>query len=167
MCQARWISLGIIVTLFACMAQRLVSSGRPTNYASAASCRHKMACSWKHRSYLPTSRAILWTSHEKGLLQMRSSKLFWNQQILQRATIPGQYLWGVFSFLAINNSFLRALPSTVGWSFFLAGSSLPNVDGPASVAIWANGQVGNDCDDLPTSSSCSGGQGKHFIVSYI
>ena len=32
--------LGIIVTHFACMMQRLASSMRPTIYASAASCKH-------------------------------------------------------------------------------------------------------------------------------
>ena len=61
----------------------------------------------------------------------------------------------LFSFPAVKNSFLRVFPPTVGWSFFLAGSSPPNIDGPASTAIWANCWVGNDCGDLPTSSSCS------------
>ena len=36
---ANWISLGIIVTLLAWMAQRLVSSNRPTMYASLSSCK--------------------------------------------------------------------------------------------------------------------------------
>ena len=59
-------SLGIIVTHFTCMAQRLASSMRPTKYASAASCRHIMVLPLKCKSYLPTSLAISWTSHEKG-----------------------------------------------------------------------------------------------------
>ena len=59
-------SLGIIVTLLACMAQRLASSMRLTTYASAASCRHMMALPWKHKSYLPTLRAISSTSPGEG-----------------------------------------------------------------------------------------------------
>ena len=85
---------------------------------------------------------------------MRSSVLFWNWQISQRATIPSQY-FQAFSFPAIKNSFLGPLPPTVGWNIFLAGSSPPNIDGLASAAIWANCQVGNNCGDLPTSSSHS------------
>lgn len=40
---ASCISLGIMVTLFPCMAQRLVSSNTPTRYASAASYRARTA----------------------------------------------------------------------------------------------------------------------------
>ena len=146
-------SLGIIVTLLACMVQRLGSSMRPTTYASAASCRHIMVLPWKHKSYLPTSRAISWTSHEKGSFLIRSSVLFWNCQISQRATVPGQYFLGFLTLPAWRNSFQGALPPTVGWSFLLTGSS-PKADGPASAAIWANCWVGDDDGDLPTSSSC-------------
>ena len=134
--QASWISLGIIVTLLAWMAQRLMSSMRPTKYASTASYRHKMACPWKHRSYLSTSRAFLQTNHEKGNFWIRSSMLLWNQQMSRRATIPSWYFQAFFTFLAFKNSFLGALPPTVGWSFFLAVSSPLNVDGPASV--WSH-----------------------------
>ena len=147
--QANWMSLGIIVTLFACMAQRFVSSISLTKYASAASCRHNMACTWKHRSYLSTSTAISWTSHEKGLFQMRSSMLLWKRQILWRATVPSQYLWGFFSGAAHKNSFQRALSPTVGWSFLWAGFSLPDIDGPASTAIWANCWVVDDSGTSP------------------
>ena len=126
---------------------------RPTTYASTASCRHMMALPWKHKSYLPTSRAISWTNHEKGSFLMRSSVLFWNCQISQRATVPGQYFLVFLTFPAWRNSFWGALPPTVGWSFLLTGSSLPKADGPASAAIWANCWVGNDNGDLPTSSS--------------
>ena len=146
-------SLGIIVTHFTCMAQRLASSMRPTTYASAASCRHIMVLPWKHRSYLPTSRAIPQTSHEKGSFLIRSSVLFWNCQISQRVTVPGWYFLVFLTFLALRNSFWGALPPTVGQSFLLTGSS-PKADGLASTAIWANCQVGNDDGDLPTSSSC-------------
>ena len=153
--QASWISLGIIVTLLACMAQRFASSMSPTRYASAASCRHKMACPWKHRSYFPTSKAISQTNHEKGSFWMRSSVLFWNWQILQRVMTPGLYFWFFFIFPAVKNSFLGALPPTVGQSFFLAASSLLNRKDPALAAIWVNCQDGDDCGDLPASSSHS------------
>ena len=145
-------SLGIIVTHFACMAQRLVPSMRPTKYASAASCRHIMALPWKCRLYLPISRAISWTSCEKGSFLIRSSVLFWNCQISQRATVPGRYFLVFLTLPTWRNSFQGALPPTVGWSFLWTGSS-PKADGPASASIWANCQVGDDDGDLPTSSS--------------
>ena len=126
---------------------------RLTKNASAASCRHIMVLPWKCRSVLPTSWAISWTSHEKGSFLIRSSVLFWNHQISQRATVPGQYFLVFFTFPALRNSFWGALPPMVGWSFLLAGSS-PKTDGLASAAIWANCWVGNDNGDLPTSSSC-------------
>ena len=135
------------------MVQRLASSMRLTIYASAASCRYIMVLPWKHRSYLPTFRAISWINCEKGSFLMRSSVLFWNCQISQRATVPGKYFLVFFTFLAWRNSFQGALPPTVGWSFLLTGSSLPKADGLASTAIWANCQVGDDDRDLPTSSS--------------
>ena len=145
-------SFGKIVTLLACMVLRLVSSMRPTKYASAASCRHIMALPWKCKSYLPTSRAISQTSHEKGSFLIRSSVLFWNCRISQRATVPGQYFLVFLTLPAWRNSFQGTLPPTVGQSFLLTGSS-PEADGPASAAIWANCWVGNDDGDLPTSSS--------------
>ena len=86
---------------------------------------------------------------------MRRSVLFWNWLISWKVTVPGQYLWLFFTFLALRNSFWGALPPTVGWSFLLASSSLPNVDGPASAASWANCQVGNDSSNLPTYSNIS------------
>ena len=92
------------------------------------------------------------TSCEKGSFLIRSSVLFWNCQISQRATMPGQYILVFFTLPAWRNSFWGALPPTVGQSFLLTGSS-PEADGPASAAIWANYQVGDDDGDLPTSSS--------------
>ena len=126
---------------------------RPTTYASAASCRHIMALPWKCKSYLPTSRAISWTSCEKGSFLMKSSVLFGNCQISQRATVPGQYFLVFLTFPAWRNSFQGALPPMVGQSFLLTGSSLPKADGLASAAIWANCQVGDNDGDLPTFSS--------------
>ena len=131
--------------------QRLASSRSPTKYASAASCRVNMAHAWKCRSYVPTSRAILWTSCEMGIFQIRSSVLIWKQQILQRATVPSQYFMGLFTFPAFRNSFLGALPPTVGQNFLLAGSSPPEMDGLTSTAIWSHCQVGDDSGDLPAS----------------
>ena len=145
-------SLGIIVTHFACMVQRLASSMRPTKYASAASCRHIMVLPWKCRLYLPTSWAISWTSHEKGSFLIRSLVLFWNHWISQRATVPGWYFLVFLTLPDWSNSFWGALPPTVGQSFLWTGSS-PKADGLASAAIWANCQDGNDDGDLPTSSS--------------
>ena len=125
---------------------------RLTKNASAASCKHIMALPWKCISVLPTSWAITWTSHEKGSFRIKSSVLFWNHQISRRATVPGQYFLVFFTFPALRNSFWGALPPMVGQSFLLAGS-FPKTDGPASAAIWANCQVGNDDGNLPTSSS--------------
>ena len=127
MWQANWMSLGMIVTLFACMVQRLASSKRPTIYASAASCGHMMVLPWKHKSYLSTSRAILWTSHEKGSFVMRSSVLFLNCQISWRPTVPGQYSLVFLTFPAWRNSFQGALPPMVGWSFLLTWSRWPSL----------------------------------------
>ena len=109
--RANWTSLGIIVTLLACMVHRLASSKRDTKYASAASCRHMMVLPWKRMSVLPTSWAISWTSCEKGSFRIRSSVLFWYHQISWRATVPGQYLLGFLTFPAFRNSFRGALAS--------------------------------------------------------
>ena len=130
------------------MAYRLASSMRLTIYAFAASCRHMIVLPWKHRSYLPTSRAISCTNCKKGSFWIRSSVLFWNCQISQRETVPGWCFLVFFSFPAWRNSFQGALPPIVGQSFLLTVSSLPNVDGPASSAIWANCWVDNDKGDL-------------------
>ena len=166
MWQANWISLGIIVTLLACMVQRLASSMRPTTYASAASCRHMMALPWKHKSYLPTSRAISWTNCKKGSFLIRSSVLYWNCQISQRATVLRQYFLVFLTLPAWRNSVQGALPPMVGQSFLLTASSWPNVDGPASAAIWVNCWVGNNDGDLPTSSSLLASS-THFSASSI
>ena len=159
-------SLGIIVTLFACMAHRLASSKRDTKNASAASCRHMMVLPWKCMSILPTSWAISRTSHEKGSFRIRSSVLFWYRRISWRATVPGQYLLVFLTFPSFRNSFHGALPPTVGQSFLQGGSS-PETDGPASTATWANCQVGDDDGDLPTPSSLLASSTHPFISSSI
>ena len=96
---------------------------------------------------------------------MRSSMLFWNQQISQRATVPSWYFWVFLTLPAFKNSFQGALPPMVGQSFFLASSSPPNVDGLASAAILANCWVGNDCGNLPISSSHSASTVCFIILS--
>ncbi|KAF8733140.1 hypothetical protein HU200_015513 [Digitaria exilis] len=74
--RASWMSLGMMVTRLAWMAQRLVSSKSPTRYASAASCR---------------------TRRWNGSLRMSSSVLFWYLRISRSATVPGRKRWGFFT----------------------------------------------------------------------
>ena len=50
--RASWMSLGMIVTRLAWIAHKLVSSNRPTRYASDASCSAITADDWKRRSVL-------------------------------------------------------------------------------------------------------------------
>merc|ERR1711930_39937 len=86
-------SLGMMVTLLAWMAQRLVSSNSPTRQASLASCRAITAELWKRRSVLK-SWAISLTRRWNGSLRISSSVDFWYLLISRRATVPGRYLWG-------------------------------------------------------------------------
>merc|ERR1740117_1467918 len=91
--RASCMSLGMMVTRLAWIAQRLVSSKRPTMQASEASWRARTAELWKRRSCLKAeamSRTSLW----KGSLRMRSSVDFWNLRISRRETVPGLNLWG-------------------------------------------------------------------------
>jgi hypothetical protein len=86
-------SLGMMVTRLAWIAQRLVSSNSEVRYASDASCRAMMACDWKRRSVLKswaTSRTRRW----KGSLRIRSSVDFWYLRISRSATVPGLKRWG-------------------------------------------------------------------------
>ncbi|RCV33728.1 hypothetical protein SETIT_7G105500v2 [Setaria italica] len=86
--RASWMSLGMMVTLLAWMAQRLVSSKSPTSAATADD--------WKRRSVLK-SCAISRTSRWKGSLRMSSSVLFWYLRISRSATVPGRKRWGFFT----------------------------------------------------------------------
>ena len=140
-----------MVTCFTWMAHRLASSKSPTKYASAASCRVKMVCTWKSISYHPTSMVISRNRCEKGNIWIRRSVLFWNWQILWRATIPGSYLGDFFTLPAFRNSFQGAMPPVVGLSFLLTTSSPPDIDGLASAATRDNCRVGDDSGNLPTS----------------
>ena len=70
--RASWMSLGMIVTRLAWMAHKLVSSNKPTKYASDASWRARTAEPWKRRSVLK-SCAISRTRRWNGSLRMSSS----------------------------------------------------------------------------------------------
>merc|ERR1711907_614739 len=85
-----------MVTLLAWMAHKLVSSKRPTMYASAASWRARTAEDWNLRSVLK-SEAISLTSLWNGSFLMRSSVDFWNLLISLRATVPGLNLWALLT----------------------------------------------------------------------
>ena len=87
--RASWRSLGMMVIRFAWSAQRLVSSKRPTRYASEASCSAPTAVDWKRISGL-IPLAISLTRREKGSFRMSNSVDFWKRRISLRATVPGR-----------------------------------------------------------------------------
>merc|ERR1712153_183769 len=100
------------------MAQRLVSSKRPTMEASEASWRARTAEDWNLRSFLKFP-AISLTSLWKGSLRMRSSVDFWNFLISLRATVPGLNLWALLTpplgdgpLVLVESCFLGALVPT-------------------------------------------------------
>ena len=97
----------MMVTRLACIAQRFVSSKRPTRYASAASCTARTADAWKRRSPLK-SCAISRTRRWNGSLRMRSSVDFWYLRISRSATVPGLYLWGFLTPPVAGADFLAA-----------------------------------------------------------
>ena len=105
---ASCMSFGIMVTLLACMAHRLVSSKRPIRYASDASWRAMTAEDWNLRSFL-YSDAISLTTLWKGNFLISKSVLFWYFLISLRATVPGLYLWAFFTPPAAGAVFLAAL----------------------------------------------------------
>ena len=80
--------------------------------------------------------------------------------VLTYDTIQGKK-WEIFLL-----KFQKVLPPMVGWNFLQAGSSLPDIDGPASAAIWANCWVGDDPGDLPTSYNCSASMTLLLISSW-
>ena len=89
-----WMSLVIIVTLFAWTAQRLASSRRPTRYATEASCSSIIAPLWNLMFILLRSWAISLTNHWNDSFLMSNSVNFWYCLILHKATVPGRYLRG-------------------------------------------------------------------------
>ncbi|CAA6667643.1 unnamed protein product [Spirodela intermedia] len=99
-------SLGMMVTRFAWMAQRLVAD---------------TAVLWNRRSVLK-SWAISRTRRWNGSLRINSSVLFWYLRISLRATVPGRKRWGFFTPPVAGADFLAALVA----SCFLG--ALPPVD---------------------------------------
>ena len=85
-----------MVTLLAWMAHKLVSSKRPTKYASEASWRAATAVLWNRKSVLK-SWAISRTKRWNGSFRMSNSVDFWYLRISRRATVPGRYRWGFFT----------------------------------------------------------------------
>jgi len=90
---ANWTSFGMIVTLLAWIAHKLVSSNKPTKYASDASCNAKTAEDWNLKSVLK-SCAISLTKRWNGNFLMSNSVDFWYFRISLNATVPGRYLCG-------------------------------------------------------------------------
>ena len=70
------ISLGMIVTRFACIVHRLESSKSPTKCVSAASCRAVTVAGTTQKSVLKSCKISL-TSHWKGNFLMSNSVPFW------------------------------------------------------------------------------------------
>ena len=133
-------SLGMMVTLLAWMAQRLVSSKRPTRYASAASWRAATALLWNLRSVLK-SWAISLTSLWNGSFLIKSSVLFWYFLISLSATVPGLNLWGFFTPPVAGADFRAALVA----SCFLG--AFPPVDFLAvclvrAISLFSKSEIG-------------------------
>jgi len=82
-----------MVTLLAWIAHKLVSSNKPTKYASDASCNAKTAEDWNRKSVLK-SCAISLTNRWNGNFRMSNSVDFWYLRISLNATVPGRYLCG-------------------------------------------------------------------------
>ena len=113
--RANWISLGIMVTRFAWMAHKLVSSNNPTKYASLASCNAKIAVDWKRRS-VKNSLAISLTRRWKGNFLIIRSVDFWYFLISRSATVPGRYRCGFFTPPVAGALFLAAFVASLWWN---------------------------------------------------
>ncbi len=87
-CASR-MSFGMIVTRFAWIAQSLLSSKRPTRYASKASWRARRAMLCIRISDFK-SVAISLTRCWKGAFLIKRSVFFWYLWILRVATVPGR-----------------------------------------------------------------------------
>ena len=93
---ASFMSFGIIVTCFACIAHKLVSSNSLTRNASAASCIAKTVVGVRQRSNCIPCKISL-TRHRNGSLQISSSIDIWNFLISLNATVPGQNWCSLFT----------------------------------------------------------------------
>ncbi|OQU75745.1 hypothetical protein SORBI_3010G021401 [Sorghum bicolor] len=138
--RASWMSLGMMVTRLAWMAQRLVSSKRPTSTAWL----------WNRRSVLK-SWAISRTRRWKGSFRIRSSVLFWYLRISRSATVPGLYLCGFFTPPVVGADFLAACNQT-------ARRRQRGTGGAG--AAWAAGDAWTkaaSCDRWESGSGCEAG----------
>ena len=81
-------SLGIIVIRFVWTAHRLVSSNRPTRYASAASCKALIA-EPQNLISIRSSRAISFTSLAEGAFLISKSVFFLCSSVVEDSTHPG------------------------------------------------------------------------------
>ena len=106
--RASWMSFGMIVTRFAWIAHKLVSSNKPTRYASDASCKAAIALDWNLKSDLK-SCAISRTRRWKGSFLNSSSVDFWYLLISCKATVPGRYRCGFLTLPVAGALFLAAL----------------------------------------------------------
>ena len=105
--RANCMSLGMMVTLLAWMAHRLVSSKTSMRYASEASWSAKTALPWNLKSLLmfwAISRTSLWN----GSFLIRRSVDFWYLRISLSATVPGRYRWGLLIPPCCGAAFLAA-----------------------------------------------------------
>ena len=112
-------------------------------------CRAMTMCTWKHRSYFPAPWVILQTRCKKGACvwaaQCSSGTGGSCRGLVSLAgTFRASYVGQPF-----RNSLHGALPPTVGWSSFLAGSSPAGSEGPASAAICLVGDNPGNHPPLP------------------
>ena len=91
---ANCMSFGIMVTLFACIAHKLVSSNNNTKYASTASCIAIITAGDILNTIPPCSMSctISHTYRSKEALLIESSVDFWYLLISLSTTVPGLYL---------------------------------------------------------------------------
>ena len=91
-------SLGMMVMRFAWIAQRFVSSKKPTIYASTASCNASRALVCILKLSPNISFMTWWTSLWNGAFLIKSSVDFWYLRISLSAASPGLSLKGIIKF---------------------------------------------------------------------
>ena len=134
-CQARWMSLGIIVTGLACIAHKLTYSRMPVRQYLAASCNAWTMHTWKCKSCTPYPCAISQTRSQRvtygwGALYSSGTGISCGKPLSPASTSGAplfKSLWGTF-------------PPFVGLVW------------PTSSAILANIWVVEDPGDLPATS---------------
>ena len=111
-------SFGMMVTHFACIVQRLVSSKIPTMYASAASWKAFMASAVNLQSALPKFWANSCMNRWNGNFLIRNLVDFWYLLISWRATVPGLYRCGFLTppVAATAALFLAAAAVLIDWA---------------------------------------------------